>query len=166
MTEPARAAGVRVVSESCLSAETYRSLARYRQSRGWWLRDGEGNFVDLGGFAPAALIFDRTLSLGPGEYVLGCGPAGSGGLRQTVRVGPLWTRGEDGPDGHFVLMDSSGGVSVGSESGCWVFGLSADVFGCATCGSLYRLVGLGRRGRSRRRGAVPKAAPRLVRMSD
>ena len=139
--------------------------ARYRQSRGWWLRDGEGNFVDIGGFASAARIFDRTLTLGPGEYVLGCGPAGSGGLRQAVRVGPLWRRGATGPDGHFLLTDASGGVSVASESGCWVFGLSVDVFECVDCGGLYRLTGRTRRGRGRFTAGSGDGGLGLVRIS-
>ena len=63
------------------------------------------------------------------------------------------------------LTDASGGVSVASESGCWVFGLSVDVFECVDCGGLYRLTGRTRRGRGRFTAGSGDGGLGLVRIS-
>ncbi len=131
----------RVVSDSFIAAGVYRSMARYRQARGWWLRDARGRFVDIGGAVGGSRRFDMTLALGRGLYTLGCGPLGSGGVRETVRVGPVWAREGEGPGGHFVLSDAAGSLSVSSGSGCLALARGADLFECRSCGVQLRVLG-------------------------
>lgn len=128
---------VRVVSDGVISHRVYDSLARHRVTRTWWLRDWRGMMVDVGPAVPGRERFDRTLSLGRGEYVLGCGPALSGGVREFVRVGEAWVREASHPDGHCLLSDYAGGLSMASDELCLVVCLSRDRFECLDCGKLY-----------------------------
>ena len=93
--------------------------------------------VDVGPALSGRERFDRTLSLGRGEYVLGCGPARSGGVRELVRVGRAWLREFSHPDGHHLLSDYAGGLSMSSDDLCLVVCLSRDRFECLDCRQTY-----------------------------
>ena len=125
-----------------MPSSIYESRARHREARGWWLRDHRGGFVPLGCFARGDAPFDRTLTLPRGRYTLGCGPAGRDGVRKTIVVGPTLKR--EGPptgDGHFVVSDRSGAVSLLGEVGCVPLLSGLRTFECAVHGARYRVRG-------------------------
>lgn len=128
---------MRVVSDGLMTGGVYDSLARHRASRTWWLRDWRGVMLDVGPALAGRERFDRTLSLGRGEYVLGCGPARSGGVRELVRVGDAWVREFSHPDGHHLLSDYAGGLSMASDMSCLLVCRSRDRFECLDCAKAY-----------------------------
>lgn len=76
---------IKIINNSRLSNTTYHKRCSGNQ-KFWWLKKKDGDFVPLPQRIRGDQNIEIELELEPGTYILGCGPAGNHGIRETIKV--------------------------------------------------------------------------------
>lgn len=77
---------ITIRNEDRISNTTFHRRCSSDGQRHWWLRRQDGDFVALPERVRGDRAIEVTLDLEPGTYILGAGPAGGHGVRQTIVV--------------------------------------------------------------------------------
>ena len=125
---------MRVVSDGVMTDGVYDSLARHRAARTWWQRDRRGVMLDVGPALAGRERFEQGSLARTGRI---CAWLRSGGVRELVHVGDAWEREFSHPDGHYLLSDYAGGLSIASDMSCLLVCRSRDRFECLDCAKAY-----------------------------